>query len=436
MGDEVSARKRWSEEETVLALFLYFQLPFGRLHSGNPEIQQLAAALGRSNSSVAMKLVNFASLDPKIIASGRKGLDGASKLDRALYAQFGQDWSGLVLRAETMWETQVRPADEGAAPPRLKENKSEFLFEPFQGESVTQALVAQRIGQGFFRRAVLANYDGICCVTGIADPRLLIASHIKPWGVDVKNRHNPANGILLSGEDVELGVLPSGTGGDFRRTLGMPHSNREAAVALRDGQTKSMDVGKVTFCDHAGKPASRYFLNVSSVGLAAEIIKRVKSAKVFDWLPVESVRGKANFAVSTLQEILDLDPALIRVRFDDGNESTLQTIAFCVANSRYFGGGMMIAPEARINDGLLDVVNIGDIGTAKIILNALTLYRGTHNRLDEVNSTLAQRIEIAAADPSREILIETDGELPGKLPATYEIVPNALRVRVPLTNYS
>ena len=245
-----------------------------------------------------------------------------------------------------------------------------------------------------------------------------------------------ANGIMLSGEDVELGVLPSGTGGDFRRTLGMPHSNREAAVALRGGQTKSMDVGKVTFCDHAGKPASRYFLNVSSVGLAAEIIKRVKSAKVFDWLPVESVRGKANFAVSTLQEILDLDPALIRVRFDDGNESTLQTIAFCVANSRYFGGGMMIAPEAKINDGLLDVVNIGDIGTAKIILNALTLYRGTHNRLDEVNSTLAQRIEIAAADPSREILIETDGELPGKLPATYEIVPNALRVRVPLTNYS
>ena len=194
MVDEVSARRRWSEEETILALYLYFQLPFGKLHSGNPEIQQLAAALGRSNSSVAMKLVNFASLDPKIIASGRKGLDGASKLDRALYAQFGQDWSGLVLRAESMWESKIKPA----TPLRLHENKSEFRFEPFQGESVTQALVAQRIGQGFFRRAVLANYDGICCITGIADPRLLIASHIKPWGVDVENRHNPANGVLLS----------------------------------------------------------------------------------------------------------------------------------------------------------------------------------------------------------------------------------------------
>lgn len=198
MGHEVSARRRWSKEETVLALYLYFQLPFGKLHSGNPEIQQLAAALGRSNSSVAMKLCNFASLDPNITESGRKGLDGASKLDRTLYAQFGQDWSGLVLRAETVWEKQIKPSVEAVAPSRLKENRSEFHFEPYQGESVTQALVAQRVGQGFFRRAVLANYDEICCITGIADPRLLIASHIKPWGIDVENRHNPANGFLLS----------------------------------------------------------------------------------------------------------------------------------------------------------------------------------------------------------------------------------------------
>ncbi|HEX3100886.1 MAG TPA: diacylglycerol kinase family protein [Pyrinomonadaceae bacterium] len=240
-----------------------------------------------------------------------------------------------------------------------------------------------------------------------------------------------ANGILLSGEDVELGVLPSGTGGDFRRTLGLPHTNREAAAALRDGDTKLMDVAKVTFTDHSDKSVSRYFLNVSSVGLAADIIKRVKSAKVFNWLPVESVRGRANFAVSTLQEVLDLDPSLVRVRFDDGAEHTLQTIALCIANSRYFGGGMMIAPDAKINDGLLDVVNIGDISTAKVLVNALSLYRGTHHRLDEVNATLAKRIEITAADPTKEILLETDGELPGKLPAVYEVVPNALRVRVP-----
>lgn len=240
-----------------------------------------------------------------------------------------------------------------------------------------------------------------------------------------------ANGILRSGLDAELGVLPSGTGGDLRRTLGLPLSNREAAVALRKGETRMMDAGRVTFQDFDGNTVSRYFLNVSSVGLAADVIKRVKSAKLFDWLPVESLRGRANFAVSTLTEVLDLAPSLVRIRFDDGDEHTLQTIAFCVANSRYFGGGMMIAPDAKINDGLLDVVNIGDIGTAKIIINAYSLYRGTHNRLDEVKSTLARKVEISAADPASEILLETDGEMPGKLPATYEIVPNALRVRVP-----
>ncbi|MFZ1699693.1 MAG: diacylglycerol kinase family protein [Pyrinomonadaceae bacterium] len=240
-----------------------------------------------------------------------------------------------------------------------------------------------------------------------------------------------ANGILLSGKDVELGIVPSGTGGDLRRTLGLPHETREAAAALKNGATRSIDVGKVTFHDHDGNEISRYFLNVSSVGLAADVIKRVKSAKIFDWLPVESVRGRANFAVSALQEVLDLEPVLVRIRFDDGDEHTVQTIAFCIANSRYFGGGMMIAPDAAINDGLLDVVNIGDIGTAKILLNAHSIYRGTHHGLAEVNATLASRIEIAAADPAQNIFLETDGELPGKLPAVYEVVPAALRIRVP-----
>lgn len=240
-----------------------------------------------------------------------------------------------------------------------------------------------------------------------------------------------ANGILLSGQDVELGVLPSGTGGDFRRTLGLPHTNRDAAAALRDGETRRIDAGRVTFHDHDGIEVSRYFLNVSSAGLAATIIKRVKSAKVFDWLPVESMRGRANFAVSTLQEVMDLEPATVRVRFDDGEEHSLLTIAFCVANSRYFGGGMMIAPDAKINDGLLDVVNVGDIGTLKVLLNAWSLYRGTHQKLDEVKSTQARRVEIRPADDDETVLIETDGELPGRLPAVYEIVPDAIKVRVP-----
>jgi diacylglycerol kinase (ATP) len=239
------------------------------------------------------------------------------------------------------------------------------------------------------------------------------------------------NGIMNSGEDVEFGVLPSGTGGDFRRTLGMPQNHRQAAVALRDGVTKSIDLGRVTFRDHDGGDISRYFVNVSSAGLAAEVITRVKSQTVFDWLPGATLRGKANFAASTLQEIVNLQGKTLRVRFDDGEEHQLRTIAFCIANARYFGGGMMIAPEARLSDGLLDVVNISDLTTARIIMKAPALYRGTLASLEEVKMTTAHRIEVAAADPMEDILIETDGELPGKLPALYEVVPDALRVRVP-----
>ncbi len=240
-----------------------------------------------------------------------------------------------------------------------------------------------------------------------------------------------ANGILQTGEDVELGIFPSGTGGDFRRTLGMPSGAREVAKSLREGATKKIDVGKVTFFNHQNKQVSRYFLNVSSFGLSASINERVKSTNLFKWLPGNTLSGKSNFAFSTLKEVLETDFMTVRVKIDDKDEKTLNTVNFCVANARFFGGGMKIAPDAKINDGFFDVINIGDIKTAKILLNAYKLYNGSHLDLDEVKSTLAKRIEISPFDKNQAIFIETDGELPGKLPAVYEIVPNALKIRVP-----
>ena len=239
-----------------------------------------------------------------------------------------------------------------------------------------------------------------------------------------------ANGILQSGADIEFGVLPSGTGGDFRRTIGLPTETREAARSLREGVTKQIDVGKVTFLDHDGEETSRYFLNVASFGLSAAIIERVKSSNIVGWIPHDILRGKTNFALSTLQEVLGLNFETVRVKFDDNEAKPLNTINFCVCNSRFFGGGMKIAPEAVINDGFFDVVNIGDIKTAKIILNAYKLYGGSHLSLPEVKSTLARKIEVSPVN-SEEIHIEVDGELPGKLPATFEILPKALKVRVP-----
>ncbi len=243
-----------------------------------------------------------------------------------------------------------------------------------------------------------------------------------------------ANGILESGKNAELGILPSGTGGDFRRTLKIPGGTRGAAKSLRDGVTKTIDVGKVTFFNHRDKQISRYFLNVSSFGLSASINERVKAKNLFGWLPFDQIRGKAKFAFSTLQEVFDSDVTTVRVKIDGAEEKSLNTINFCVANARYFGGGMKIAPDARLDDGFFDVVNIGDITTGKILLNAYKLYNGSHLDLGEVKSMLAKRVEISPARLNQTVFIETDGELPGKLPAIYEIVPQALKVRVPKMN--
>jgi diacylglycerol kinase (ATP) len=211
----------------------------------------------------------------------------------------------------------------------------------------------------------------------------------------------------------------------------MPQSSREAARALKLGRTQKIDVGKVTFKDLDDKTVSRYFLNVSSFGLAASIIGRVKGSSSLSWLPIDLMRGKASFALSTLQEIIGLDYTTVRVKIDDSEEHSLNTINFCIANARFFGGGMKIAPEAKLNDGYLDVVNIGDIGTAKMILNGYSLYRGTHVDLPEVKFKRARRIEARPATNNEIVRIETDGELPGKLPAVYEIVPAALNFRIP-----
>jgi len=240
-----------------------------------------------------------------------------------------------------------------------------------------------------------------------------------------------ANGILQSGKNVELGVFPSGTGGDFRRSFEMPDEPREAAAALESGKTRNIDAGRVTFQDFDGKTVSRYFLNISSFGLAASIIQRVKTSTSLDWVPLDTLRGRASFALSTLQEVVGLETTKVRVKIDDGDETSLTTVNFCVANARYFGGGMMMAPEAKLSDGFLDIINIGDIKTAKIILNVYSLYRGTHLSLPEVKDTLAKRVEARPVNENEDIRIEVDGELLGRLPAIYEVVPHALKLRVP-----
>ncbi|RED16599.1 HNH endonuclease [Parasphingopyxis lamellibrachiae] len=186
--------RNWNKEETLLALSLYLQTPYGKIHDSNPDIIKLAKALDRSSGSVGMKMLNLAALNPNVIASGRVGLQNYSKLDASIWQEYSSDWDELSKQAEKLDSVFAK----GQLASSVAETKSTFNLQPPTGATMAESLVEQRRGQSYFRRIVMANYQEKCCITGIAEPKLLVASHIKSWKADETNRLNPANGLALS----------------------------------------------------------------------------------------------------------------------------------------------------------------------------------------------------------------------------------------------
>ena len=180
----------WTRDQLLVAFALYCRLPFGRLHRGNPEIIKFAETIGRTPSALAMKLTNIASLDPEITSTNRSGLANASSADRAMWDEMQNDWEAFATeteRAIAAAQSDDEPTDQ---PP-------EDDTDVPTGEDRT-VTTTTRIGQKFFRNAVLAAYNERCCITGLSVPTLLVASHIIPWRYDKANRVNPRNGLLLS----------------------------------------------------------------------------------------------------------------------------------------------------------------------------------------------------------------------------------------------
>ena len=240
-----------------------------------------------------------------------------------------------------------------------------------------------------------------------------------------------ANGILSSGKDAELGILPSGTGGDFRRSLEIPSHTRAAARILREGRTRRIDAGRISFVSHDGAEAMRYFVGVASCGMSTKVIERVKAGGP-GWLPTSTPKwlgGRISFGASLLHTALRTEPTRLLVQLDDARERQLLVTNLCVANARYFGGGMKIAPEAKLTDGKFDVVRVGDLGAIKIFTSAPRVYSGSHLSMSEVSHGLARKVTVRPAERDAQIDLEVDGELPGRLPATFQIIPVALRVR-------
>ena len=175
-------QKLWTRDELILAINLYCKLPFGRLHRTNPQVIHLAELIGRTPSSIAYKLVNFASLDPSLQARGIKGASNSSNLDKANWEELPFESEKLLSKFENKSIEELNNIDIKSLP-KGKER---------------ERVVKVRVNQSFFRSSILASYNSTCCITGINQSQLLVAGHIKPWSQDEQNRLNPRNGIAIN----------------------------------------------------------------------------------------------------------------------------------------------------------------------------------------------------------------------------------------------
>ena len=184
-------KKLWSREELILAFNLYLKTPFGKMHSTNKEVIHLAHLIGRTPNSVALRLVNFASVDPVLKARGIKGMDGGKKVVKPIWDEFFNNQEELIFLSERILAEKENQTIE------TKFNDLLFDIKDLKGDTKIRE-VKTRINQNVFRHIVMANYSGKCAISGIDLPELLFASHIVPWAKNEQERLNPENGICLS----------------------------------------------------------------------------------------------------------------------------------------------------------------------------------------------------------------------------------------------
>jgi len=220
-----------------------------------------------------------------------------------------------------------------------------------------------------------------------------------------------------AGTDAEIAVLPSGTGQDFGRSHGIPADFDDAVRIVLEGETRAIDLGRVE-CEGN---TSRFFANVGSAGMSGAVARRANSMS-------KALGGRVTFYYALTREFLGWRNTDVVVELADGERREGRMHDVIVANGRWHGGGMQLAPQASQNDGLFDIVLIGDITKLDFATTSPKLYSGRYLAHPKVELLRSSTLSIDAAEP---LPLEVDGEPIGTTPARFEVLPAALRLRVP-----
>ena len=219
-----------------------------------------------------------------------------------------------------------------------------------------------------------------------------------------------AIGGALAGSETPLGIVPGGRGNDLARVLGIPTEPEATVAMLAAGETRRIDVGEVN---------GQRFLGIVSVGFDSEANRLANETR---WL-----RGNLVYAYAGVRTLLGWKPARFTIRAG-AERARFTGYSVSVANSKAFGGGMFIAPDADLADGEFDVVTVGEVGKLRYVANLPKVFKGTHVEEDEVRVFRASRLELSASQP---FPVYADGEHLTDLPATLRVLPQALSVIVP-----
>ncbi len=309
---------------------------------------------------------------------------------------------------------RVVVANPNAGSGKVRRNWNTILREINRSMGAAEGRFTKKAGDAsrMVTEAILEGAEQVIVVGGDGS----VNEAVNGWFDAEGNPHSP---------DASLVIYPHGTGGDFARSIGV--SGTDIKGLFVEGTTKPIDVGIATMVGADGAEVKRYFLNISSFGSSGVISDNVnrmsRAGKLFG--------GKAAYAFGTVKGLVSYRNQRVRLRVDDIYEKELLVNTVAVANGRYFGGSMKIAPGAYVNDGLFDVVVIGDISLVDFIRSNGKLYRGEHLDSPGFSMIRGKKVVASVVGAKGDALIETDGETPGRLPVTYEILPNALKVFAP-----